>query len=324
MIVLDSTTKKLQIRMSASDVEMVWDVTWAELDQTTQALLSVGDASGLTNDTTDVDMVAAPASGRYRKIMHASVVNVGSFPTTAVEIVKDISGTDRLIQRCMLNLYDALQYDDGEGWRVVDASGQVKQSTGAPASGLGLAAYQAINGSDGMAEHYFVPGMAVSTALVATSLTANILRAFPFAAPYWPCVLDMLAWTVATGAAGNGRIGLYANREGYGEAYPGSLITGSGDISTAVAAVKTFSINTQLVPGRLYWLAHVQSAAITTRCLSVAQMFPSRGIDLAGSVNPNFGISRAFTYAALPDPWGSGGAPITAVPIPALGYRIAS
>jgi hypothetical protein len=161
----------------------------------------------------------------------------------------------------------------------------MKQSAGSSAAGLSLMAYQAINGSDSVGvDHYFIAGMINATPLVAVSVTANIMRAYPFTAPYWPAVLDQLALTVATGAAGNARIALYANKEGNGSIYPGALIDGSADISTAVAGLKTFSINRQLVPGRLYWLSHVMSAAITLRGLGVASMFPIRGVDLAASV----------------------------------------
>lgn len=137
MIVLDATTKSLQVRLSAAggapEFSHQWDASYATFDQTTQELEAVASATGLINGATPVEMVAAPASGKYRKILFISVQNYGNSPSIAVEVLKDISATPTVLRRAKLQMFDTLVYSDGEGWRVMDGLGQIRSIFGVAA-----------------------------------------------------------------------------------------------------------------------------------------------------------------------------------------------
>jgi hypothetical protein len=195
-------------------------------------------------------------------------------------------------------------------------------SGGGSSTALGYQEYQHVSGGSGIS-CYQIAGTVNSTALTTGGPTANVLRAIPFVCPARGGTIDQLAFFVATAVAGNARIGLYANTSA-GNLYPGALIAGSGDIATGTTGLKTFATTQVLTAGAVYWLAIVSNLAPTLRCLALASMPPFLGLPAAFGTALQVGISRSFTYGALPNPFGAGGAGITAIPIPALGYRLSA
>lgn len=160
-----------------------------------------------------------------------------------------------------------------------------------------------------------------ATALVTAAPTANVLRAFPFQAPSRGGTLIGIGFEVTTLLAGNGRAIVYANTRD-DNVYPGALVVDGGSISTGATGAKTTVVSKKLIPGQRYWLAYVSDAAATLRSLSLAQM-PPLGIPATFGAAPNVGISVAFTFAAAPDPFPSGGAYINAAAnCPALFWQM--
>lgn len=164
-------------------------------------------------------------------------------------------------------------------------------------------------------------GVSNAAALTTGAPTANVLRAIPFVAPARGGTLDLLAFEVTGGVAGNYRIGLY---ESTSEAnlYPSKLLVDSGNIDVTGAAVKTATVSVALTPGALYWVAVVGSVAPTVRACNLANLTAALGIAATFGAAPNVGISVAHAFAALPATFTGGGAYITAVPVPALAYRV--
>lgn len=159
------------------------------------------------------------------------------------------------------------------------------------------------------------------TALGTGAPTANILRAIPFIVAK-TMTIDQMAMNVTTAVAGAARIGIYADN---GNNYPGALVveaTSVTQIDTGLAGVRIASggLPVILQPG-LYWLAIVSNAAPTIRTFVVASMLPVLGYASALPTNAQFGWSVALTYAAMPATFSAGGAPITAIPIPAIFVR---
>lgn len=169
-------------------------------------------------------------------------------------------------------------------------------------------------------EVWYLAGASNGLALATATMTANVLRAFPFVAPARGGTLDRLGFNVTTLLAGNSRIGLYASVS-ESNLYPSALLEDSGSISTATTGVKSYTINRALKPGRLYYLAHVCDVAVVLRGFAVGGVSSVLGISNALGTTPNLGVSVAHTYGALPATFTAGGAMITAVPLPALGYR---
>jgi hypothetical protein len=322
MLILDATNKSIELVLGAVAVTNQLPFVAAFADHTSTAFSPAAN-DGQSNGATAVTIVAAPAASTQRQVKAIFVRNSDT-AAAIVEVRLDVGGTKRILWRGTLATGDTLQFVDGEGWSVLDAAGSRKTSIQTIAGGS-FTWYQHVNGGTGLSR-YQIAGMANATALTTGAPSANNLRALPFVAPARGGVIDQLAFNVTTLLAGNARIGLYKNTAD-GNLYPGDLVSGtdSGSISTVTTGVKTFTVNVPLDPGRVYWLAHVCDAAATLRCLAVGGMWAALGLDSGLGTAPGFGITRAFTYAALPNPFGTTSpSVIGAVPIPALAARFSA
>lgn len=210
------------------------------------------------------------------------------------------------------------------------ADGQVLQRSGSAIVGVApggtvyrdLASFRQAGTSP--LEVWYVANLGGATALTTGAPTANVLRAMPFIAPARGGTLDRLAFNVTTLLAGNARLALYEATSD-SNIYPSARrFVSAANISTGSAGVKSETISVALTPGRLYWIALVTSAAPTLRCLAVGGVSPLLGLSSALGTAPNVGLSVAFSFAAPPDPFPSGAAFITAVPIPALACRFSA
>jgi hypothetical protein len=128
-----TTAKKLQIVLggAVSANQLQWEAHYIDTTGDT-----VGNADGVTNDGTDVDMVAAPAADN-RLVYSISVYNADTAEAT-VTIKTDASGTERIIVSKALSAGQTLQYEDKQGWSVAFAS-----------SGGGVSDHGDLTGLDG-------------------------------------------------------------------------------------------------------------------------------------------------------------------------------
>lgn len=120
MLILDASTK-LQLVLGGA-------ITTNALEWTAHYLDTVGHspalATGTSNNTTDVDMVAATAG---RVIKAVAVYNADTVAAT-VTIKTDNSGTERRLCKVTLATLETLYYEDGSGWFVVDSAGGLKSA----------------------------------------------------------------------------------------------------------------------------------------------------------------------------------------------------
>ena len=135
-------------------------------------------------------------------------------------------------------------------------------------------------------------------------VTADVLRASPLWVTRAVTVTD-LSLDITTGAAGSARLGIYLDSLTV-PGTPGALVADGGAFSTTLG-VKTSTVNAALVPG-LYWLASVFSGAPTVRSLSNAagDVLVTMGFTSNLDTTLHVGVSVAFTFAALPDPFTAG------------------
>jgi hypothetical protein len=168
---------------------------------------------------------------------------------------------------------------------------------------------------------------ATGTALTTGAPTLGVLRAIPFIASKTTTLDQMAINVTVAGSATNctADVGIYSDN---GNSYPGARVVDAGSAVVSVAGVKTFTTGmpVTLDPG-LYWLVYEHNCATTAptiRSFAVASLIPVLGYASSLPTNQQFGWSVAFTYAALPASYPAGGAPITAVPIPAVFVRTSS
>lgn len=127
MIVLDSTLKTLEIVLGGAVTTTQLPFVAVYVDVTTSAYTPI-ENDGATNDTTAVTMVAAPAASTQRQIKFLSVQNEDTVNATVIIQYND-NGTTRRISKFTLSPDDTLLYTDGEGMRVLDSTGSLKQSS---------------------------------------------------------------------------------------------------------------------------------------------------------------------------------------------------
>ena len=127
MIRLDATTKKLQVVLAGAVTTSQLEVVSSYSDATATGYTG-GNTPTLTNDTTDVDIVAAPAASTIRDVDHISVHNKDTVSAT-VTIKMDVSGTDYILKKAVLLTGESLNYSHGTGWQTFDVNGALKQAS---------------------------------------------------------------------------------------------------------------------------------------------------------------------------------------------------
>jgi hypothetical protein len=137
MIILDTTSKSLEVVLSGAITtnQLVYNTSWVDI---TSSAFTPGSADGVTNNTTAVTTVAAPASSTYRQVKALTVYNKDTVATTVIVQVND-SSTVRILLRVTIQVNESLTYFDSVGWKVLDINGNVKATTVAPTHAITLA-----------------------------------------------------------------------------------------------------------------------------------------------------------------------------------------
>jgi hypothetical protein len=115
MIILDSTTKKLQAYTSATPTtDLTYYVSY--IDMSSLAVSNIASANGTFDETAD-DIVPAPGASTQRQIKYMSLHNADSQPHT-VTVVLDVSGTDTVLIQTVLQPSYTLIYNNDGKWEV--------------------------------------------------------------------------------------------------------------------------------------------------------------------------------------------------------------
>jgi len=146
MIILSETTDNLEIVLGGSVTTNQLRCMTSWRDRTSNTFVA-GRTVTNTNNTTDVNLAAAPALSTQRVIDFISIYNDDT--VNAVVTVKlDANGTQYTLCKVTLATTERLQYQEGVGFQVFASTGALKQSInqGANASTSGLTAV--VLGSD--------------------------------------------------------------------------------------------------------------------------------------------------------------------------------
>ena len=111
MINLDATTKKLQVVLAGAITTNQLDVTasYVDVSQSTFAMTGAGAQNTATNNTTAVDVVAAPAATTTRQVKYLKVYNKDTVSAT-VTILYDNNGTDYILWKGALAAGEWVEY----------------------------------------------------------------------------------------------------------------------------------------------------------------------------------------------------------------------
>lgn len=122
MIILDATTKALKVFLGATVTtnQLQWVTAYA--DHTSTTFVPAAN-DGVTNNTTAVSIVAAPAASTQRQVKYISVYNADTVAAT-VSVILDNNSVTRLLAKATLRPGEFLQFTDGQGWIVVSNNGR--------------------------------------------------------------------------------------------------------------------------------------------------------------------------------------------------------
>ena len=128
MIILDTTTRTLEILLSAATTTnpLQFVASYVDINQTVPALTAANTTYGVTNGTTAVTVVPAPAASTSRQLKFLSVQNADTTYDTLTVRLND-GGTLRNIGVFQLAPNDSLVYTSDRGFVVLDMTGGIKK-----------------------------------------------------------------------------------------------------------------------------------------------------------------------------------------------------
>ena len=141
MMILDATTKSLQIKLAGAVTTNQLPFSASYVD-TTGTSMTPGEQDGQSNNTTAVTVAGAPASSTQRLIKSFALQNADTAPAT-VTVIYNNNSTLRNILSVTLAVGDQLIYEDEKGWFCLDSNGNTK--TTASSSG----SVSSVSNSDG-------------------------------------------------------------------------------------------------------------------------------------------------------------------------------
>lgn len=121
MIVLTATTDNIQAVLagSATTNQPQCVTSWRDITTTD---FTPGRTVINTNNTTDVNIVAAPAASTQRVVDLINIYNKDTVAAT-VTVKFDANGTEYILWKGTLAAGESVQYVEGHGWQVLSASG---------------------------------------------------------------------------------------------------------------------------------------------------------------------------------------------------------
>jgi hypothetical protein len=141
LIVLDSTSKVLQVVLAAAHATTALDLqaTWRDVTATTYV---GGESSDVSNGSTPVPLVAAPAASTQRFIDYIAIFNADTISHT-VSVRTLTVATPRVHIRTTLRSGESLYFVDG-GWQVLNARAArlVEMAAATPAPAVAVPFYK--------------------------------------------------------------------------------------------------------------------------------------------------------------------------------------
>ena len=121
MIILDLTTRKLEIVLAGAVTANQLQITVTYFDQTPKQsdLTKIFTAVSASNSTTDATILAAPPEiNVIRNVKTITVYNKDTASATPTIKIDD-SGTETILVKQVLLTTETLHYEDGSGWQII-------------------------------------------------------------------------------------------------------------------------------------------------------------------------------------------------------------
>lgn len=160
-----------------------------------------------------------------------------------------------------------------------------------------------------------IVGDVAGTALTTLAITANRIYWIPLAVPNQQNITG-LRLSVTTALAGaTAQIGIYSNTIVAGDDIPNQLLTAVTNLDLGTTGDKTGSINHNLNPGTLYWIAVVATGGATLRALAVGsiQTILGRQVNNTGAITHLFSNGSSLPSNAPTSGYSSGTGSLPAI-----------
>ena len=182
MIILSQTTDNLQVvlggNVTASQLQCA--AFWRDVTTTDY---TPGRTLAVTNNTTDVNVVAAPAASTQRVIDFLSVYNTDTVNAT-VTVKLDANGTEYILWRGILATGELLQYSDKTGFTVQTIAGAVKQAQMIGSNNVAVNALNVSVMSSNVVNNNATANTIASVTGLSFPVTAGEMYWFEFVIPY--------------------------------------------------------------------------------------------------------------------------------------------
>lgn len=113
MIILDATTKSLEIKLAGAITtnQLPYTIHYIDTLDSDQSVSDIGSGDGTSNSTTAVTVLSAPGTGHTKEVKHLSVYNADTVAATLTVQVNN-NGTARIIAKTTLDVGDTWEYND--------------------------------------------------------------------------------------------------------------------------------------------------------------------------------------------------------------------
>ena len=134
MIILSSTTDTVRVKLGTNPI--LEAVCYASFRDTNTSNVTAGRNVTLTDATTPVTLVTSPASATQRVVDYISIYNRDS---STITVTVELSDNGTLYTLCVIAIEsdEKIEYQEGEGFRVLDRTGAVRVSDGFGSPALG-------------------------------------------------------------------------------------------------------------------------------------------------------------------------------------------
>lgn len=128
MIILDNITKSLELVLAApvSTNELPFVASYVDLDTTGFGTYVPGENDGTSSSATPVTVAAPPGGATKQRQIKLMIVNNADTAPATLTVRYNNNATIRPIITVVMAIGDQLIYTDGEGFRVLDQSGNSK------------------------------------------------------------------------------------------------------------------------------------------------------------------------------------------------------
>jgi hypothetical protein len=143
-MILDNTTRTIEVVLAGAVTtnQLPIVATYGDSTSSDTTMLAV---PSLTNSTTAVTVIAAPAASTQRRVIGMSVYNADTASATVMVRYND-NGTIYPIIKIAVPSGYTLQYTLDGGWSLISASGSLQTGVAGPSGAAGT------NGTDGVAK----------------------------------------------------------------------------------------------------------------------------------------------------------------------------